>query len=113
MSVSPPSPDFSSEPDRSIRQRDIERRYYRQLGWSALSLREAAYWRHHRNAFPTQEMPFTPLKFAWGLIYAVVDVLTCPRRAIARARAWQRLWTVNRGSRGSIERVPGERRPTV
>lgn len=100
-------PDFLSGPDCRIRQREIERRYYRQLGWSALSLREAAYWRHHRDAFRTQGMRFAPLKFAWGLLYGVVDILTCPRRVLTLAHAWRRLWPANRRSRGSLERAAG------
>ncbi len=81
--------EFLGTAEHTARRREIERRYYRQMAWSALSLREAAYWRYQSGGLRTADMRMEPAKFARGLLRVLAEVLTCPRRALDLAREWQ------------------------
>lgn len=83
-------PEFLSAVEYAKRGGEIERRYYRQMAWSALCLREAAYWRYQREGLLTQGLHIEPLEFARGLLRVLAEVLTCPRQVLGLAREWRR-----------------------
>ncbi|MFO1300360.1 MAG: glycosyltransferase family 2 protein [Burkholderiaceae bacterium] len=83
-------PEFLSPAEHDARMGEIERRYYRQMAWSALSYREAAYWRYQREGLQTQGLRMEPLKFARGMLRVLAEVFTCPRQALGLAREWRR-----------------------
>lgn len=90
-------PEFLSEAEHAARHREIERRYYRQMAWSALALRESAYWRYQREGLRTQGLRMEPLKLARGMLRALAELLTCPRQALGLAREWRRRLRASRG----------------
>lgn len=83
-------PEFLSEAEYAARRSEIERRYYRQMAWSALSLRESAYWQYQREGLRTQGLRMEPLQFARGMLRVFAELLTCPRQALGLVREWRR-----------------------
>jgi glycosyltransferase involved in cell wall biosynthesis len=83
-------PEFLSEAEYAVRRSEIERRYYRQIAWSALALRQSAYWEYQREGLRTQGLRMEPLQFARGILRVLAEVLTCPRQALDLMREWRR-----------------------
>lgn len=89
--------EFLSKTEFEARRREVDRRYYRQIAWAALALRESAYWQYQCEGLRTQGLRFEPLGLARGVLTVLAEVLTCPRQALDLVREWRRRFKASTG----------------